>query len=172
MQKSKEEIMNIVMLACSAAVFFISPIFLMEVIVDRCPFITFLYIVVSDVVYYFAMIDKDKKEVLIKWLISIPIGLFIWWSFVRCEYAIRALNWVNPGYGRRSAGGTLYPSFLMLLLIILCLIGLIISFFGKPKQYERFRKIQFVICICLMVVIVLVAYILAIQLPSAASLYG
>ena len=103
MQKSKEEIINIVMLACSAAVFFATPIFLMEVIVDRCPFISFLYIVVSGFIYHFAMIDKDKKTVLIKWLISIPIGFFIWWSFVKCKYSLRTLNWVNPGLRRKLA---------------------------------------------------------------------
>ena len=172
MQKSKEEILKIVTLACSAAVFFVSPLFLLEVIVDNHTLLTLFYIVASGFIYLLALIDKNKKTIFLKWLLSIPIAVFIWWTFVRCEYDLRAINWVNPGYGRRSAGGTILPGLMMLLLTILCFIGFIISIFVKPKQNERLRKIQFLICISLMGVIVIVAYTLAILFPSAASLHG
>jgi hypothetical protein len=124
-------------------------------------------------IYLLAMISKDKKTVLIKWLLSMPVGLFIWWCFVRCEFSIRALNWAIPEYGsRRSAGGNFAGSFNLLILSLLCLGGMVISLFIKPKNYERFRKIQLAICIVLMVMIIAAVLILERQFPSAEYVYS
>jgi len=123
--------------------------------------------VVTGLVYLFAMIGKDKKNILIKWLISIPVSLLIWWSFIRCEYSIRALNWIIPGYGRRSAGGNFAGAFNLVILSSLCLCGIVISLFVRPKKYERFRRIQLPVCMILMVMIIAAIFILESQFPSA-----
>ena len=172
MQRSKE-ILNIVSLACSASVFYVSAVFLSEVISLKSTFLTVLYMVVTGFIYLLAMIGKDKKSVLIKWLLSMPVGLFIWWCFIRCEFSIRALNWAIPEYGsRRSAGGNFAGTFNLLLLSLLCLSGIVISLFIKPKKYERFRKIQLTMCIVLMVMIIAVVFILERQFPSAEYVYS
>ena len=142
-------------LACSASVFSVSAMFLAQIISIRSTGFSLLYIVVTAVMYLFAMIAKDKRSVLMKWLISIPCAIGIWWLFIKSEYALRALNWVIPDYGRQ-----------LLTLSLLCLIGLIVSIFVRPKDYERFRKIQFVACMALMAIVIAVVFILNGQFPS------
>ena len=172
MQRSKE-ILNIVALACSASVFYVSAVFLSEVISLKSTFLTMVYLVATGFLYLLAMISKDKKSVLIKWLLSIPVGLFIWWCFVRCEFSIRALNWAIPEYGsHRSAGGNFAGTFNLLLLSLLCLSGIVISLFIKPKKYERFRKIQLTMCIILTIMIIAAVLILERQFPSAEYVYS
>ena len=90
----------------------------------------------------------------------------LWWLFIKSEYALRALNWVIPDYGRQSAGGRLAGSFELLTLAALCLVGLIVSIFVRPKNYERFRKIQFAVCMVLTVIIIAAVFILEGQFPS------
>ena len=153
-------------LACSASIFLVSAMFLSQIISVRSTGLSLLYIVVTAVMYLFAMIAKDKRSVLIKWLISIPCAIGIWWLFIKSEYALRALNWVIPDYGRQSAGGRLAGAFELLTLSLLCLIGLIVSIFVRPKDYERFRKIQLAVCMALMVIVIAVVFILNGQFPS------
>ncbi len=171
MQKTKE-ILNTVMLACSASVFYVSAVFLSEIISLRYGYLALIYMAVTGLLCLYAMISKDKKTVLFKWLISIPVGLFIWWLFVRCEYSLRALNWVIPEYGRRSAGGNLAGTFNLLKLSLLCLTGIVISLFVKPKKFERFRKIQFTVCMIFMVMIIAAMLILERQFPSAEFIWS
>lgn len=165
MNKTKE-ILNTVALACSASVFYVPAIFLSEIISIKSTFLVLVYIVATGLAYLFAMIGKDKKNVLIKWLISVPVSLLIWWCFIRSEYSIRALNWVIPEYGRRSAGGNLAGTFNLLILSALCLCGIAVSLFVRPKKYERFRKIQLPVCMIFMVMIIAAVFILASQFPS------
>lgn len=165
MNKSKE-ILNTVALACSASVFYVTAIFLSEIISIKSTFLALAYIVATGLVYLFAMIGKDKKNVLIKWLISIPVSLLIWWFFIRSEYSLRALNWVIPEYGRRSAGGNFAGLFNLVILSSLCLCGIVGSLFVRPKNYERFRKIQLPVCMILMVMIIAAVFILERQFPS------
>lgn len=165
MQRSKE-IINVVALACSASVFYVSAGFISNIILIKSTALSLVYIVATGLLYLFAMISRDKKSVLIKWLLSVVFGLGIWWIFIRSEYAVRALNWMIPDYGRPSAGGNFAGSFEQLILSLLCFCGIIISLFVKPKQYERFRKIQFIICMVFMVVIIASVFILESQFPS------
>ena len=166
MQKTKE-ILSDVALACSASVFYVSAVFLSEILLIKSTVLSLLYLVVTGLIYLFAMISKDRKSVLIKWLLSIFCGAGEWWLFIRCEYALRALNWVIPGYGRQSAGGSFAATFQLLILSLLCMGGVVISLFVKPKHYERFRRIQFIICMVLMVIILAIVFILERQFPSA-----
>jgi hypothetical protein len=122
--------------------------------------------VVTGLIYLFAMISKDRKSVFVKWLLSVLFGSGLWWIFIRCEYAVRALNWMIPNYGRPSAGGNFAGFFELLILSLLCFGGIIISLFFRPKQYERFRKIQFIVCMILMALIITAVFVLERQFPS------
>lgn len=172
MQRSKE-LLTAAVLACSASVYYVSAIFLSEIISFKSTILTLLYVIATGFIYLFAMISKDSKTVLLKWLISIFSGAGVWWCFIRCDYSIRAINWAIPGYGPHfSAGGNFAGTCKLLTLSFLCFGGIIISLIIKPKHYERFRKVQIPVSIAFTVLIIAVAIILERQFPSADLIYS
>jgi hypothetical protein len=160
-------------LACSASIIYVSAIFLPDMISVKSTGLSLLYIVVAGLLFSLTMISKDKKTVFIKWLISGFFGFAVWWLFVRCEFAMRALNWMIPEYGNsRSAGGNFAGAVGFLILTALCAVGLIINLFLRVKDYERFRKIQLVICMTVAAAVIAVVFILERQFPSSDLIHS
>lgn len=126
MQRSKELMIDAA-IACSASVFYVSAIFLPDMISVKSTGLSLLYIVVAGLLFSLTMISKDKKTVFIKWLIS---GFF--------------------GFA----------------------VGLIINLFLRVKDYERFRKIQLVICMTVAVAVIAVVFILERQFPSSDLIHS
>ena len=169
MQKTRE-IITIVALALAAAVFYVSAVFLSNLILIKSTIISLVYIAVIGGIYLLAMIGKNRKEVVIKWLITLPAVVGIWWLFRRCKFAIRGLNWLIPGYGRQSAGGSFAWTYEFFALSIMCLGAIIISLSFRPKQYEGFRKTQLVACMLLMAASIAVVFYLERQFPSIETI--
>ena len=171
MQRTKE-VFSVVAMACAASVCYVSAIFLSKIIAYKSSVLSLIYMIAAGALYFLAMMSKDRKTVLIKWLISFFSGAGVWWWFIRCDYAVRALNWVFPDYGRPSAGGNLAGFFELLILSFLCLCGFISSLIIRPKHYERFRTVQIPVCLAFMVIIIAVVIILESRFPSAAYIYS
>jgi len=116
--------------------------------------------------YSIALVSKNKKIWLLKWGASIPFSYFVLQYFWNTHYSIRALNWVFPDYGRDTAGGRFAGSALFMIFSVMCLICGIITFFIKIKNYDKFRKIQFIVTLSSAVLIVCTVLILEKQFPS------
>ena len=82
------------------------------------------------------LLSENRKEVLAKWLLSVPLSNLLLQYFWNTNYAVRALNWVYPGYGMQSAGGRFAGSMLLLIQTVLCGIGLIAAF-SRPQKADR-----------------------------------
>ena len=107
-----------------------------------------------------------KKTWLLKWGISVPGAFLVLLYFWAVHYSVRALNWVFPDYGRQSAGGRFADSFLLVVFSAMCLISGMISLFVKINDYDRFRRIQFIVTTVSAVATVCIVLILEKQFPS------
>lgn len=135
-------------LSFELAVMYITTIFLSEIISYRFSMLGFAYMFFISIVYGFAMMSRSKKEALIKWALSLPFSYLVIQFFWRTQFAIRALNWVFPGYGKQSAGGKFAGFIEVCVLSLLCLITGVAALFVKPKKCDDngLDKIQMIIC--------------------------
>ena len=153
--------------AVEISVFYVSTIFIADIVSDKYGFAAaVVYMVFAAVLYGIALISRNKKEWLLKFGASIPFSLLCLLYFRLTDYSIRALNWVFPDYGLPSAGGQFASSFLFVIFSVMCLICLMISLFIRIKDYEKFSKIQLVITSVFAVLIICAVLILERQFPS------
>ena len=69
MQRTKE-VFSVVAMACAASVYYVSAIFLSKIIAYKSSVLSLIYMIAAGALYFLAMMSKDRKTVLIKWLIS------------------------------------------------------------------------------------------------------
>ncbi len=153
--------------AAEISILFISAVFIGAVISYKFSFTAaIVYMAVIATLYGFALISRNKKTWLLKWGISVPGAFLVLLYFWTVHYSVRALNWVFPDYGRQSAGGRFADSFLLVVFSAMCLISGMISLFVKINDYDRFRRIQFIVTTVSAVATVCIVLILEKQFPS------
>ncbi|MGM9978256.1 MAG: hypothetical protein ACI33J_05615 [Clostridium sp.] len=155
-------------LLCSTliSVFFVSTIFLSDIISIINLMIAIIYSAIGAFMYFSMLISDKRKIILIKWIFSLPISFFYLQYFWKTHYAIRALNWIIPSYGRQSAGGSFSGFVLIIIFSVLCLVGIIASGFIKPKDYSKYEKIQLIVGTVVGITIFFAVIFLEKQFPS------
>ena len=153
--------------AVEISVFYVSTIFIVNIVSGRYNFAAaVIYMVLAAVLYGITLVSRNKKEWLLKFGASLPFSLLCLQYFRLTDYSVRALNWVFPDYGLPSAGGRFASSFLFVIFSVMCLICLMVSLFIRIKDYARFSKIQLVITSVCVILIVSIVLILERQFPS------
>lgn len=160
-------VVSAVVSAVEISVFYVSTIFIGDIISNKFGFAAaVVYMVFAAVLYGFSLISGNKKEWLLKFGVSVPFSILCFLYFWLTNYSVRALNWVFPDYGLPSAGGQFAGAFLFVIFSVMCLICLIISLFIRIKNYDRFRKIGLAATSVFAVLIVCAVLILERQFPA------
>lgn len=147
---------------------FVSSLFLGDVISFKSgDWMPFIYMGLMGVFYFFVLISAKRKMAIFKWLLSIPLSIPIWYWFLKCEFAIRALNWAIPGYGSWSLVSGVTVEILLMFLLGACGIALLVSIIAVPKLPEKIWRLQPVISIVITVAVIAAVLILERQFPSA-----
>jgi len=161
-------IIGTLLLSVCLAVTYISALFLGEVVSYKCGSPeTFMYIGMMAIIYLLMLISKDRKNVVIKWILSIPFAIPVWYWFVKSEYSLRALNWAIPGYGRQSGGGAFAVVFLWAAFTGMCIVALFVCVAGKLKFSEKILKMQPFISLAVTLFVIAAVFILERKFPSA-----
>lgn len=161
-----KDLLKNIMLSFELSIIFVSAVFLSQIISYKNNFLALAYIVFTSLIYGFAMISKYKKEVLLKWGLSIPLSYITIQYFWIAHYSVRALNWIFPDYGTQSGGGAFAGFILILLLSVLCLVCGVLSCSVKVKEYIYFQKIQIVVILVIVLFTVAAVLLLERQFPS------
>ncbi len=124
------------------AVQYVCAVFLGEIISYAGLVPALLYLALMAAVWVLLLLSENRKEVLAKWLLSVPLSNLLLQYFWNTHYAVRALNWAYPGYGTQSAGGGFAVFVLLLLQTVLCGIGLIAAFSSPQKADPKAEAIR------------------------------
>ena len=163
-----KNIINTGILSACLAVMYISAIFLIEVVSYKFELpATFMYMGLMAVLYFISLISRDRKSTIIKWLLSIPLAIPVWFCFVKSDYSLRALNWAIPEYGSQSGGGAFAVVFLWAVFSAVCFIALLVSIAVKPKLPEKVWRIQPFVSIIVTLMLIAAVLFLERQFPSA-----
>ena len=112
-----------IVLSTSISILFASSVFIADLIsIRRSPF-EYGYILLAALLYGFGMVSRNIRRWGLKWVLSVPISYLVMQYFRQTEFSIRALNWVLPEYGKRSAGGNLAGLYLLCIQLIVCAIS-------------------------------------------------
>ncbi|SFD02025.1 hypothetical protein [Ruminococcus albus] len=167
MYLNKNDVIRDLILGAELAVLYVSAIFLETIINDTCGFgVTIIYLLGVAALYGFTLLSKNKIEWFLKWGVSILFSPLVLLYFWETNYAIRALNWVIPGYGRESAGGGFVRAFLLIILSVLCIVGGIYSLTVNTKYYDVLKKVQLIVSSFFTVVIIVAVLVLETEFPS------
>ena len=161
-----KDILSAVVFAFILAVLFVSAFFLSNIIAAKGVIPAFAYIILTAVVYGVTMISKNTKTALLKWGLSVLFSYLVLQYFWQTNYAVRALNWTDPGYGSASAGGNFAGFVQLIFLCISCLIGGIAGMFAEKKNFEKFRKVQFFVSFVSAGLVIAAVLILEQQFPA------
>ncbi len=115
------------------AVQFVSAVFMTELISCKSSALALLYTILTAGIWTVLLLSESRGEVLLKWLLSVPLCYPVLLYFWHTHYAVRALNRALPGYGRQSAGGAFAGSMFVVLLTALCAIGLTAAL-ARPQE--------------------------------------
>lgn len=166
----KMNLFKIALFAGLSAVFYVSSLFISDIISFKSTILAFIYILVIAFVYGMSLVSEERKSVIIKWLLSIPLSYLVLQYFWKTHYSIRALNWIFPDYGRQTSGGNFAGFILMIFFSVLCLAGGIAALSFKPENYESFEKIQISVSCIFGVIIIFAVIFLERQFPSYAHI--
>lgn len=159
---------------CSAvmAVFFVSGIFLSDLISMQTNLIvTFAYIALIADLYGAMLVGSSKVEFLIKWALSLPLSYLVINWFWETQFAVRALNWAYYDYGQQSAGGKFAGFMLLMSLMFGCLITMGVSLWIKPKNTAIFKRIQLCAGVALTAVVIAVCVHLESRFPTYEEIF-
>lgn len=156
---------EVILSAFLIAIQFSAAVYLGEIISYAGLVPALLYLVLTAAVYMLLLLSEKKVEALAKWFLSMPLCNLVMLYFWNTNYAVRALNWVYPGYGMQSAGGKFTASGLLLVQAALCGIGVIAAVSRPQKPDQKATAIR--LCIgggCTLAVIA-AALLLETQFP-------
>ena len=100
----KFKTINTIICSATMSVITVSAIFLAEIIGIANELFRLPYLLVVAVIYAAMLLSESKKQLLLKWVLSLPFSFFCFEYFWQTHYSIRALNWIIEGYGTQSAG--------------------------------------------------------------------
>ncbi|MBP5607203.1 MAG: hypothetical protein J6X66_02900 [Lachnospiraceae bacterium] len=169
--KSNTIIIDIV-LSISISILFVSSVFITDLISIKLSPFEYVCIIFAALLYGFGMVSRNIRRGGLKWVLSIPISYLVMQYFWQTEFSIRALNWVLPEYGKRSAGGNLAGMHLLCIQLIICAISGIVGISaGKVLVdrdiYDKFEKRQVIAAAVIALIIVIIVVILESRFPSA-----
>lgn len=161
-----------IVLSISVSILFVSSVFLSDLISIKHYPLEYVYIILVALLYGFLMVSRNIRHWGLKWVISIPISYLVLQYFWQTEFSIRALNWVLPEYGKRSAGGKFASSFLLCILVAACFISGIASIgVGKMlvdrELFDKFEKKQVIASVGIALIIAIAVLLLERNFPSA-----
>ncbi len=123
----------------------VSAIFLSEIISISADLWILPYFLAVVSVYSAMLLSENKKILLIKWGISLPLCYLCLNYFWRTNYSTRALNWLIDGYGGNSSAGGGFAGFVRLVfLLCLCLAGIMLAFSKSSDKMVKYTKLQLV----------------------------
>lgn len=162
----KMNLLKIVLFAGLSAVFYVSSLFISDIIFLKSTILAFIYILVIAFLYGMSLVSEERKGVIIKWLLSVPLSYLVLQYFWKTHYSVRALNWILPDYGRQTGGGNFSGFILMMFFSVLCLASGISALSFKPENYKAFEKIQMSVSCIFGVIIVISVIFMERQFPS------
>jgi hypothetical protein len=162
----KLKIVNTIICSATMASVIVSAIFLSEIISISNYLSVFPYLVLVAIIYAIMLLSESKKNILLKWLISLPFSYLCISYFWRTNYSIRALNWMIPGYGKQSAGGNFANFVTIIFLLFLCLGGILFASCMSSVKMKPYIKKQSLVGILIQIVIVIVVIYLETLFPS------
>lgn len=154
------------LLSLSAALIFVSTIFLSNMVAVKNTALSLIIIFVAAVVYGLTLKSSTTKSVLWKWVVSLPLAYLILQYFWATHYAVRSLNWLLPRYGQSNAGGRTAGAVLLLVFTVLCIIAVGIAQYAVPKWSKRFAHIQWITALVMAVAVIVIVLVLEQQFPS------
>lgn len=162
--------------AAAMAVFFVTTVFLSDIISWKANlWVTLAYLAVMAALYG-ALLIGSVSELFIKWGLSLPLSYLVINWFWETDFAVRSLNWAFPGYGRQSAGGGFAFGVLIMTFLGACLgafiAALCISILGKPKAHPAFLKAQVRAGGALLAAVIIVTILLEKRFPTYDEIFG
>jgi len=113
----KFKTINTIICSATMSVITVSAIFLAEIIGIANELFRLPYLLIVAVIYAAMLLSESKKQLLLKWVLSLPFSFFCFEYFWQTHYSIRALNWIIEGYGTQSAGGN-FSGFIVLIAFV------------------------------------------------------
>jgi hypothetical protein len=162
----KLKIINTIICSATMASVMVSAIFLSEIISISNYLFVFPYLVLVAVIYAIMLLSESKKNILLKWLLSLPLSYLCINYFWKTNYSIRALNWIIPDYGKSSVGGDFSNFLLLIFLLFLCLLGIISAFCISSAKIKSYIKKQSLVGILIQIIIVIIVIYLETLFPS------
>lgn len=89
---SGKEAADILISAVLLAVYYVSAVFLAEIISYKSTVLSLLFILCTAGMYGLALVSGSNGAALCKWLLSLPLRILCFEYFWRTNYAVRALN--------------------------------------------------------------------------------
>ena len=167
---TKERITTAVSAAC-LAIMYVSAAFLLDVVEGKYDLLgVIIFGCFIALIYMFTLISEKRKTVLSKWLLSIPLAVPVWYWFVRNDFAVRALNWVHPGYGRQSGGGAFASVFIGMIFAGMCLAALVISLIFRCKIPLWLKRAQIIVAVLASVTLAVAVNVLMRSFPAIAEI--
>ena len=144
----KFKTINTIICSTTMSVITVSAIFLAEIIGIANELFRLPYLLVVAVIYAAMLLSESKKQLLLKWVLSLPFSFFCFEYFWQTHYSIRALNWIIEGYGTQSAGGNFSGFIVLILLLVLCFAGMIFAYSKSSEKINREMRQIFLVLFC------------------------
>lgn len=155
-----------ILLGAAMAVLFVCAIFLGDLVSFLGMIPTAVFLVLIAALYGLCAAGAPPREILIRWLCSLPCSYLVLQYFWQTEFALRALNWMRPDYGSPSAGANFAGFFRLVIQTAFCAAALLIALCVGKKLPEKFAAVQQLICSVAAMAAFAVAWALEMQFPA------
>ena len=162
----KFKTINTIICSATMSVITVSAIFLSEIIGIANELFRLPYLLVVAVIYAAMLLSESKKQLLLKWVLSLPFSFFCFEYFWQTHYSIRALNWIIEEYGTQSAGGNFSGFIVLILLLVLCFAGMIFAYSKSSEKIKRYTKAQSLVSLLILILVIIVVVSLESFFPS------
>ena len=159
----KFKTINTIICSATMSIITVSAIFLSEIIGIANELFRLPYLLVVAVAM---LLSESKKQLLLKWVLSLSFSFFCFEYFWQTHYSIRALNWIIEGYGTQSAGGNFSGFIVLILLLVLCFAGMIFAYSKSSEKIKRYIKVQSLTGIWIFMLMIIVVAYLETQFPA------
>lgn len=161
---------DIVLGGVQAAIIFYPSWVISDLLSWKTDYLPFIFILAAAVFYGLAMLSRTWIHTFIKFGISVIAVIPVYQYFYMTNYTLRALNWVLPGYGKPSAGGSFASVMLLLFLLTTCFITAVSTNVSQHKikddlKFKRLFRLKTVVCTIICIGIIAAILLLERQFP-------
>lgn len=166
----KERYIGKIALGAAQTAILFYPVFLLCNLIAWCSdtAVPLWVIAIASFIHGMALFSDTIVQALTKWIFSIPLTFGFWYYFGKIRFYFRALNWVFPGYGDQSAGGSMATAFLLAVMAFFFFLtgitSILCSCILKPPK--TFSIIQHIVCTTTCIGIVITILILDSIMPQ------